>query len=80
MSALPAALARGGFEIRMKAILADARPGTRNGSKVYIAAPSSAPPMVKVMFAQTGAQVFIFAPRIPVPQRLKRLKQDLSGR
>ena len=68
------------FAARMKAILAEAKPGSLKGSKVYIVAPTSALPIFKAMFAKTGAQVHVLDPEIPIPQRPERLKQYLSGR
>ena len=68
------------FAARMKAILAEAKPGSLKGSKVYIVAPISALPIFKAMFAKTGAQVHVLDPEIPIPQRPERLKQYLSSR
>ena len=68
------------FVARLKTILAEAKPGKLKGSKVYVVAPIGALPMFKAMFAKTGAQVFVFDPQIPIPQRQDRLNQYLSAR
>lgn len=69
----------GYFVARMKAILAEAKPGSLKGAKVYIAAPTSTLPMFKAMFARTGAQVQLLDPAIPIPQRPERLRAYLSA-
>ncbi|WP_395396144.1 hypothetical protein WBP07_22770 (plasmid) [Novosphingobium sp. BL-8A] len=66
------------FVARMKAILADAKSGQLKGSKVYVAAPTSALPLLQSIFAKTGAKVFVFDPNSPIPQRPDRLKRYLS--
>ena len=66
------------FVARVKAILADAEPGQLKGSKVHVAAPTSALPLLQTIFAKTGARVFVFDPNIPIPQRPDRLKRYLS--
>ena len=67
------------FLTRVKAILADAKPGQLKGSKVYIAAPTSALPMLQSIFAKTGAKVFVLDPNVPIPQRPDRMRRYLSG-
>lgn len=67
------------FVARMKAILAEAKPGSLRGIKVYIAAPTGTLPMFKAMFAKTGAQVHLFDPAVPIPQRPERLKAYLAA-
>lgn len=67
------------FVARMKTILAEAKPGSLKGSRIYIAAPTSTLPMFKAMFAKTGAQVHVFDPALPIPQRPERLKEYLSA-
>jgi len=68
------------FVACMKSVLAEAKAGSLKGSKVYIVAPTSTLPMFKAMFAKTGAQVHIFDPATPIPQRPDRLKLFLTGR
>lgn len=63
------------FVARVKAILANAKPGQLKGSKVYIAAPTSALPMLQGIFAKTGAKVYVLDPDVPIPQRPDRLKR-----
>ena len=64
---------------RMKAILADAKPGKLKGVRLYIVAPSTALPMLKAMFAPTGAKVICLDPTQPIPQRPERLKRFRSS-
>ena len=63
---------------RMKAILADAKPGKLKGVRLYIAAPSTALPALQTIFAPTGAKVICLDPTQPIPQRPERLKRYLS--
>jgi hypothetical protein len=63
---------------RMKAILADAKPGKLKGVRLYIAAPSTALPALQTIFAPTGATVICLDPTQPIPQRPERLKRYLS--
>lgn len=66
------------FVARMQAILADAKAGQFQGSKVYVAAPTTALPLLQTLFAKTGSEVFVFDPNSPIPQRPNRLKRYLS--
>lgn len=67
------------FVERLKTILTEAKPGKLKGSKIYIVAPASALPILKEIFAKTGAKVFVLDPLTPIPQRQDRLDQYLSA-
>jgi len=67
------------FLARTGAILADAKPGCLKGATVTIVAPTSALPILKPLFAPTGADVVVLDPTVPIPQRPERLKEYLSS-
>lgn len=59
---------------RIRAILAQSRPGHLKGVRVYVAASSALLPVLKDIFGLTGAKVACFDPEQPIPQRPERLR------
>ena len=68
------------FVARTKSILAEAKSGALKGSVVFIAAPTETLPLFQAMFARTGAEVHVFDPKIPIPQRPERMKRYLNDK